>query len=170
MKREDFDMIIMLLKHSASIKSPQVLFDFLMICDPRDPDVLFAVNCLQVRENNLRSLKVADAKMPALDESKFQQLKIYYDHLAKVSDRLQVNREHLGEQVNNILPPELTNIICRFDAPLYRLNNSDTLFRDKKQIDQFRKELDKKHQEFFSREKLPQAFWGFIQKNLLSKP
>ena len=76
-------------------------------------------------------------------------MKKYYDHLSKVSDRLRVKRDLLGEKVNNIIPPELTTIICRLDAPLYRLNNSDTLFRDKKQNDQFREELAKKHKEFF---------------------
>ncbi len=153
--KKKLEAVNLLLKKQASIRNPKALFDFLMSYDPRDPDVLFCLNVLSQQQNNLHKLNMADATQ--LKKEQYQALEQYRNQLSQVSESF--SRKALNEAVGKILPPPLVDIICKLDAPLYRLNNSPVLFNNKQQIDQFREELTKKYNESFSSKK---RFFGWF--------
>lgn len=159
LSRKDFEMIVVLLRYDASIRFPKLLFDFLMACDPREPDVLFALQTLQSQQNRLKALKVVDANIQALDKKQLQELDKYCKLLSQASEQFQVKHELLDSALKRAFPTSIVDMIRGYDnTPLYRLNNSDTLFRDseqkkvcnRKQADQLREELTKKYKGSFS--------------------
>ncbi len=153
--KKRLNVVSSLLKHQAFINNPTKLYGFLMLCDPRDPDLLFCLNALNQQQNNLRALNLPDAKL--LTDKQYQTLEKYRNELSKVGEKL--GRDALKASVGSILIPPLINIISEYDAPLYHLNNSSTLFNDQKQINQFREELTKKYNESFPSRK---KFFGWF--------
>ncbi len=155
MNKKMLPAVSLLLKHQAFINNPTELFEFLMSCDPRAPDVLFCLNVLSQQQNNLRALNLPDAKL--LTNKQFQELEKYCNALSKVGDKL--SHDALNATVGNILPSPLVNIVSEYNAPLYHLNSSPALFSNKKQVEQFRKQLTKQYNESFPSRK---KFFGWF--------
>ncbi len=141
--KKNLEMISLLLKEQASICNPKKLIEFLLSYDPRDPAVLFCLNVLSKQQNNLRNLKITDANV--LSDDDYQAMEKYRNELSKVSEKL--GREALNESIGKIVPSTIINMIAKLDTPLYRLNDSPTLFSNKKEVEDFREEITKKYKE-----------------------
>ncbi len=102
-------IISLLLNAGAIIQIPRHLFNFLMTCDQRDPDVLSSLECLYDQL----------CQQTPMIPSVFYEIQSYLEQLKKLTE---IHQEKLINTVDKAtgkkIVPDLVKIIAKYDAPL----------------------------------------------------